>query len=346
MSRVIRLAALAVFAAVVLAAPAQGRPAATRIKNTNGWIEAIGMDGPRLAYDVRSTVCNKLFVWNVQTGAGARVSGKKTCAADSTSTGAGVREVVVAGLRLAWIVNLGGNTESDDYLYAASLPSPKETLLASTIRTGDVGGRLTGGWLGGLVGSGDLLAVNTWQTNQAGDVDEAELRRIRPQGLATLANGPGVLRASAADLGRIAVTRRDGTVALYSSNGTLLRTVAPSSVKEVALRKDYLVVLTRTRTLEVYDANTGATVKTLAVAPGASRLDVQSGIAVYAVGRTVHVLRLSDGRDAVLANAPRAIAGLEIEAPGIVYAYNTLRRVKEVGNLAFVPLAKATSFLR
>ena len=48
----------------------------------------------------------------------------------------------------------------------------------------------------------------------------------------------------------------------------------------------------------------------------------------------------------MLAAAPRAIAGLEIEAPGIVYAYNTVRGTRDVGNLAFVPLAKATNLLR
>jgi hypothetical protein len=124
-----------------------------------------------------------------------------------------------------------------------------------------------------------------------------------------------------------------------------LLTVSPSSAREVALRQDYIVVLTRTRTLEIFNANTGAQVRTLPVAAGASKLDVHSGIAAYAVGRTVHVLRLSDGKDAVLATAPRALRALEIEAPGIGYAYNTVKGIKDVGNLAFVPMGKATSLL-
>jgi hypothetical protein len=133
MTRVVALLALPV---LVLAVPVQAGRSAPRVKNTNGWIQAIDMDGARVAYDVRTPACNKLFVWNVQSGGAARVSGRRTCAADSTSTGAGVRDVAVAGRRVAWIVNLGGNTESDDYLYTASLPKPKETLLASAIRTG------------------------------------------------------------------------------------------------------------------------------------------------------------------------------------------------------------------
>jgi hypothetical protein len=78
---------------------------------------------------------------------------------------------------------------------------------------------------------------------------------------------------------------------------------------------------------------------------GASKLDVYAGVAAYAVGRVAHVVRLGDGRDAVLATAPRAITGVEIEAPGIVYAHNTVRGIRDVGNLAFVPMGKATSLL-
>ncbi len=341
----VRIVSLLALTALLAVGPADGARTETRIKNTNGWIESIGMDGSLLAYDVSGRSCNKVFVWNVRTGGGALVSGRRTCGADSTSTGGGVTEIAVAGLRVAWIVNQGGNTESDDYLYTASLPKPKETPLATTIRTGDVDGTLTGGWIGGLVGDGDLLAVDTWQTNAGGDVTDAALRRIRPAGLTTLVSGPAAVRASSADTGRIAVTRDDGTVALYSRAGALLRTVTPSSVKEAVLHKDYLVVLTKAKTLELYNANTGALVKKLTAAAGAARLDVHAGIAAYAVGRKVHVLRLADGKDAVLGTAPRAVEGLEIEAPGIVYAYNTVKGIREVGNLAFVPLAKATSLL-
>jgi hypothetical protein len=59
----------------------------------------------------------------------------------------------------------------------------------------------------------------------------------------------------------------------------------------------------------------------------------------------VHLLRLADGTDVALPAAPRTIEGLEIETPGIVYAYNTVKKGREVGNLAFVPMSKATALL-
>jgi hypothetical protein len=174
-------------------------------------------------------------------------------------------------------------------------------------------------------------------------VETAALQRLGSR-LATIAAGRTTLHSVSLDQRRVAVLRSDQTVVLYDTDtGRLLLTVKPSSAREVALRKDYVVVLTRTRTLEIFNARTGAAVRTLPVAAGASKLDVYGGVAAYSVGRTVHVLRLVDGKDAVLATAPRAIASLEIEAPGIVYAYNTVRGIKDVGNLAFVPMGTATS---
>jgi hypothetical protein len=334
---------------LVLALPAQAAAPSPRIKNTRGSIESLAMDGARVAYAVEgegATSCTKVFVWNVLTRGGALVSGSKTCDADSTSTGAGVREIALAGPRVAWIVNKGGNTESDDYLYTATVGGPKERLVSSAFRSGDVDGTLAGGWLNHLVGGGDRIALNRFTTDTGGNITQASLQRL-DGGLSTLALRVPSLYASSLDLHRVAVLRVDHTVAIYDTDTRKeLLTIRPSSAKEVALRKDYLVVLTRTKTLEVYNSHTGALLKTWPVASGASRLDVHSGIAVYAVGRTVFEMRLTDGGDAPLATAPRAIEGLQIGAPGVVYAYNTFKGLRDIGNLAFVPLRQATSLLR
>ena len=82
-----RFAVLLTLAAVVLALPAEGSTVPVKVKNTSGWIEAITMDGARVAYDVRGELCNKLFVWNVRTDGGALVSGKKTCMYPSVTDG-------------------------------------------------------------------------------------------------------------------------------------------------------------------------------------------------------------------------------------------------------------------
>lgn len=342
--RTLTVAALA----LLIAVPAAGAPApVAKTKNTAGWIETLAMDGPRVAYAVEGSGggCTKIVAWNVLTGSAAAVKGQGTCAADSTSTGGGVTELVIAGTRLAWVVNQGGNTESSDSLYVASLPAPRERLLVSTIRTGDVDGTLTGGWIGGLVGSGDRIAVNRWTTNDSGEVQTGTLQRVEEK-LTTVSTGTPSLHAQSLDQRRAAVLRANGEVAIYDvDSGGLYVTIAPPSARQVALRGDVLVVLGRAKSVDLFNSRTGARIRSWPVAAGAAGLDVHSGIAVYAVGRQIHALRLASGTDVIVATAPRVVEGLAIEGVGVVYAYNTVKGSKDVGNLAFVPLAKINSLL-
>src|SRR5262249_42884516 len=151
-----------------------------------------------------------------------------------------------------------------------------------------------------------------------------------------VSSGTETLHAQALDRRRVAVLRADGEVAVYDvDSGGLYVTIEPSSARQVALRGDRVVVLTRTRTLEIFNSHSGAFVRRWPVVAGASRLDVSAGTAVYAVGRNVHALRLTDGRDVVVATAPRAVEALAIESAGLVYAYNTVRGIRDIGNLAF-----------
>jgi len=121
-------------ATLVVALPAQAADPTPRVKNTKGEIESMAMDGPRVAYAVKSDTCTKVIVLNVLTRSAVVASGRKTCDADNSSTGSGVREIAFAGTRLAWIVNQGGNSESDDYLYTATLGVQRERLVASAFQ--------------------------------------------------------------------------------------------------------------------------------------------------------------------------------------------------------------------
>jgi hypothetical protein len=343
-------AALAI--AVALAAGVTGAGSATTplVKNVNGWITALAMDGPQVAYATESyapTNCFKLFTWNVATRGGVLVSGPKTGTChDDTPHGQVIREVAIAGRRLAWIRNITGNTESDDHLFTAALPKPREVELASATQTGDVdGGPVKGTWIGGLVGSGTVLAVDRWSTDASGAVTRASLSAVGPTRLGTIAQGLATITAESADMGRIAVARTNGSVAIYSAAGTLQRTIAPSSLTAIALRKDYLVVLTGTKTLEIYNSHTGAFIRRWPVPGGAANLDVESGIAVFSVYRKLYGLQLATGKLVVLAAEKRAIVAVQIEAPGVVYAYNTVKGIRSIGNLVFLPLARVKSAL-
>ena len=345
-----RLALIAV-TVVALGAGAAGATPLAKVKVAAGPIESLAMDGPRIAYDVQGDLspgvrrCNKVYAWNVATGAVATASGKRTCEADITSTGAGVRELAVAGPRVAWIVNQGGNSEKSDELYTALLPKPKERRLASALRVGGgaYGEPWVGDWIGGLSGSGGLLAVNHWSTAEGGVVDTARLRTVA-SGLHTIASGPQTLQVSSTDGKRIAVLRTDGSVALYSSSGKVLRRVQLSAPTEVALGGGYLAVLTKANTIEVYSASTGKRLFTRHPAKGAASLDVEGGLAVYIAPkpggrafRTVHVLRLKTGKDTVLTTQAHGVVDVQIEVPGIAYAVYT---TGYKGAVVFVPMSR------
>jgi hypothetical protein len=87
--------------------------------------------------------------------------------------------------------------------------------------------------------------------------------------------------------------------------------------------------------VEVFDTATGERTHVWHVPAGAAAIDVHYGIAVIPIGRRVVALDLDTGRRAVLAHAP-AKAKAQIEAPGVIYAYNLGRR----GVLRYIPTAK------
>jgi len=201
--------------------------APTRLqKSTPNRVVSLAMDGPRIAYDVARGYpvgrCNGVYVWNVASGATAHMSGASSCGNEGSSSGEGVREVAVAGPRVAWIVNEGGNTYHKDYLYTAALPRPKEHLLASAYREGEGEEGLTcgqphprssGKWVGCLVGAQTALVVNRWSTGRSGDVTSARLESIGNR-LRKITADRGSMDAVSTDGKRVAVVRRDGTVAL------------------------------------------------------------------------------------------------------------------------------------
>jgi hypothetical protein len=337
---------------LTLAASAPGSTAtsATKVRRTQSRIEALAIDGNRIAYDVASALGkndNSVVVWDDRTGRTTTVSGKHTRTVDDSSTGSGVFQLAIAGTRVAWLANVGGNTEGDDYLFSSSVTKPRERLLATDTRYGDnCAGRsqpnCAGGWLGGLVGSGSLMAFNAWTTDATGAVAGGALALLNGTQIETVATGADTVLAASADKGRVAVLRLDGTIGLYSSSGDLFRTVTPTSAASVALSGHNLVVLTKTRTLELYYAPSQSLSKTFHLrgskTPG--NLDVQGEIAIYSMGTSVHALNLGNGKDRVIGKLSRSIGLARIGSAGLVYSNSPYA---SKGTLVFVPLARVAA---
>jgi hypothetical protein len=324
-------------------AAAAGNPPPVRVIHTTGTLEGFAIGGQRVAYDLRgSPACNKVLVRDLRTGKTTRVSGTQTCSADTTSTGAGVRELAVAGDRSSWIVNHGGNTESNDYLYTASLPRPKERRLAAASRFGDIDRILAGGWIGNLAGSGNLLAVNRWSTDKGGTVTRSGVDVIVGTKLRRVVSSQKQILAQAVDSGRIAVLYADGNVEIYDANGKRLRSFKPVSATEIALRGDYLLLLTESKTVEIYNARTGADVRSWPLEgrkPGS--LDLYGGVATYTAypegtfrSFNIHAVQLKTGKDVVVATGNyELLRSAELEPAGLLYA-------RDRHNLVLIPFAR------
>lgn len=336
--------------ALVASAAGTTTTSSTTVRHLQLPVAALAMDGGRVAYALSSRYATKpsstkVLVWNVRTGKTTKVSGKKTAAADSTSTGAGVFQLAIAGSRVAWLMNEGGNLEGDDYLLTSSVTSPKERQVTSAIRRGDScpgreANHCAGPWLGGLVGAGKLIALNRWRTDGNGAITDGQLDALSGSKLQKIATGADTVLASSVDRGRVAVLRADGTVTMYPHG--IQESLTPSSALSVALSGHALVVLTKTRTLELNYAPSMSLSRRCPVhgagTPG--NLDVQGTIAVYSVGHSVHAQDLGSCKDRVVGTLPNRIAFARIDSAGLAYAANGTRTSFGKGTLVFVPLTR------
>jgi hypothetical protein len=329
---------LAAAGAAVALTPALGAPGAAspkpRVKTVKGEVQALGMDGAIVAYGVKylAECGGRVFFWNVQTNGGGVVSGKRTCEANSTSTGSGIVEVAVAASarRFAWLDNEGGNTESDDYLYSSSLPNPIERYVGMAMRTGNVDtGKLDGASLAGLTADGRIVAVSRYTTENEALVS-GSLRLIGKKGLTMIARGVDSVISASASQGRIAVITSTRKINVLSSGGRLLRSFDVAEANGAAITSTELVVLTHA-SLQVFELSSGRLVHTWPAKRNGLSLDADSGFAAYR-GRCeearrclqpIYVTRLSDGRTRVLARVDSRrefITGVELEPGGLVYA--------------------------
>lgn len=320
-----------------------------QVKHLQQPVGALALDGNNVAYDLnneaQSTATDKVRVWNVRTGQTVTVSGKKTAVAGGVG-GAGVFQLAIAGSRVAWLVNEGGNLESTDYLFSSSVTHPKERQVASAQRSGDncPGRQATGcagQWLGGLVGSGNTIALNRWTTDSQGEVASGGLYTLKGTQTRSIAMGASTVSAVSSDGGREAVLRSDGSVAVYSPSGSVVATVSPPSAVGVALSGRNLVVLSKGRQLELYDARTGSLQKTFSLTgKSPAGLDAQGNIATYTNGASVRAVNLSSGKDRAVGTAANRVALARIDSAGLAFASNGVRTSFGKSTLVFVPLAR------
>lgn len=345
-----------VFAAQAVAA----KPQPSTVEKASAPIRSLAMDGSRVAY----VSGDKIHVWNVATGATSAIRGKHGYAGPAG-------EVAISGKRVAWINGrYVGNTEAGEKLYSASLGGSPH-LLAHVYRYGrDDLTLTTGGWMAGLVGTGNVLAVNTWRTTK-GVPSAEDLNVVTATGLSPIASGPGAIVAESADAGRIAALRSTvawpndsqmpvgpaPTVGIFSVDGTLLNEFALNPPDrdtvglQISLSGNRLVALRAelhepsgpsTVTLEIYDWTTGQLLRTWPVAiaqdTGEVSFDVSGHLAAVEGPFRLHLVDLDTGRDVTIAPASHTDCPPAIGPRGLVYSLNP--HYNRPGKLVFVPMSR------
>ncbi len=335
---------MAVLAAIVLpgavSAAAGGTPSRIVI-HTTGEIEAIALDGHRIAYSRAALAprCHAVVVVDT-------ISGRKTFVGGAGKTptcDAGTRILALAGSQVAWLVEGESNTELWGFLQAASLPRPKEHRLASALTNFDPL-PASGDRLADLVGGGSLLVVNRWWVKRNAAPGRTVLYTIGPMGLHRILASPQPIFAQAADGDRIAVLRlapyHKRRLEIYGQSGRRqlaigLRRPLPGNYRGdgIALQGPHLLVLSGQRLL-VYDSQTGALRHSWPVPGRATNLDACGGIAAYAESGALHVLRLSTGKDVVFDRGEfHTLRNLELGPTGLAY-------IKGNRTIVFVPLKR------
>src|SRR5438105_3990417 len=322
---------------------------------------------------------SRVAVWQPSTGSLAPI-GVSPCF-ESLSTGAAIFSVALAGTRVAYVQFGGGNTR-ELQLRSTTVAQRAPVTVASASFTldetsGTYIGRLAGDgpllafdwWnvcpacAGAARPQPDRSAV--FRIASSGDAcPSAGLGSLRR--CALVRAGFGTLRLLSVAGGSLALLQPDGSVAVATTTGATTATIPFAAGELRAARLDSdgrslaaLVASGGKNLLRVYDASgTLAATYPLPTArtsgdatcddPNGCRLpalrleDVQSGIAVFVLGSDVHLLRLADGKSAIVRAPGRTPVHAQLEPDGLYYSYSLAARSSRV---VFMPFSAVVAKL-
>lgn len=335
---------LLTLAMLVTASVAAAAPGAVQERTlvTRGPVIALAADGDRAALIIRVLGhCASVSVWEPSRGRVVQLPLRLPCASDHNGLPEGV---ALAGTRVAWLSKGFGNG-------IETVVSTETLARRRPVWVGWGYAPFAGTFARRPVGDGTLLAFTVEQTcednggsespcppgRKTGDIVAATVWRVAGRGqcpgtntaqCSRVAQADGELSVLAVDAGRIAVRTESG-VQLLTAGGNVLQEF-DLRARSAALSGNRLAVRTADA-VEVYDASSG---RLTARFPAASHLrleDLDRGILVTALGRTVTLRRLGDGRTTTIRTS--AIARAQLERPGLFVAAGrrvTFARMQDV----------------
>jgi hypothetical protein len=331
-------------------------------------LAGLAADGPRAAF----AFCNQLVgIW--RPGA-ANVTRLGPVAQWTCPPPRGLERtfsIALADGRVAWAASAGGNIYTN-LVFLVVLSNPHTLTIAAETdyccrsldpdpnRMGDVYG--SGGFLvfSSRLKCGDLGAPSCPGPTRT-VVSQTMWRLRRPPFSAQCVNRPGpcmqlttsapnaTLRPLSVSANRVLLLN-NGVLELRNGSGAITRQFAGVAgvMRGADLTVNRVLVLVPAA-LRVYNANTGALVRTRALpnvtsagicgmppcpAVALQMLDAARGLVAYALSGKLHLLRLRDGRDRVVATAADARFGTK----GLFYAYSA--PAPWVSRIRFVPWAQ------
>jgi hypothetical protein len=322
----------------------------------------------------------RVAVWQPSTRSLAPI-GASPCS-ESLSTGAGIFSVALAGTRVAYVTYAGGNIR-ELQLKSTTVAERRPVTVASASfgvdeLSGTYIGRVAGD--GPLLAFDWWNLCPACADDNRPQPDRSAVWRVAASGTACPDAGLGALRRCSVVQagfgprrllsvagGSVALLQPDGSVVVATSAGQTQATIAFAAGELRAARLDTdgrtlaaLVAAGGKNALRVYDA-TGALAHTYPLPaartsgdgtcgdPNGCRVpalrleDVQSGIAVYVLGRDVHLLRLADGKSATVRVPGRTPVHAQLEPDGLYYSYSVAPRASRV---AFLPFSAVVARIR
>jgi TolB protein len=295
-------------------------------------VERLAADGRQVVY-AADYWCE---AWDLQTASVVRFH---VCGASARTFGP-----AFAGGRLVWS-SFSSAMQGDNWLVStATTDVPR----AESVTFPDRGAVFRNLPATAFAGDGDLLVFSTWGPcpvfiyPDSPCVHEPKqngmLWRVDGAKAVAIASSGGALTPLSVDAGRILVDHENGTLELMRSDGSSLQTfhVYTGDFRGATVQGRNVVVL-KQASIADYDAGSGVLLHERPLPAGEQRLDdVQNGLAVYVSGTDVHLLRLADGRDAVIhAPGPGPVLA-QLEPIGLFYSYS-VDDPSYPGRIAFVP---------
>jgi hypothetical protein len=317
-------------------------------------VQNLAADGNHVAY----SFCGQLVAWwapGSRTGGRFGPPAQFTCPPPSSPER--VYSLAVTAAQVGYAVNYGG-IQTNSWIKVVPFAQAANVKIVASQVACCRGSAVGEGRMGFVVGQGSLLAFTRWQLcGETGTpacgvgsvaIVASSLYSVplppsagsacpgEPFQCTQIGTAPSLVGAISADSGRLALLRADGSLAVVNATGAVV-SIYPVTTWGQTLAAELgggeLVQLSQ-GSLRHFDVMTGLLQHTWPVAnvtaggtcrrlPCPSQLltleDVSGGLVAYTLQGQVHVLRLSDGRDVVVAAGTRA----QFVTSGLVYAYES-----------------------